>query len=71
MDKIERVQVNGATAYWVSAPHEVIYEDPTGRTRTETARLAAKTLIWQVGKVTYRLEGDFTREQAISIANGG
>ncbi|MEV4320444.1 hypothetical protein [Actinocrispum sp. NPDC049592] len=69
--QLEHVSVNGTTAYWVAAPHEVIYEDKDGATHTEAARLSEKTLVWQVGKVTYRLEGDFTREQAISIASEG
>jgi hypothetical protein len=68
---LEPVQVNGTTAYWVNAPHEVIYVDRNGSTRTETARLAGKTLVWQAGEVTFRLEGDLTRQQAISIASGG
>ncbi len=69
--QLEHVSVNGRTAYWVAAPHEVIYEDKAGNTHTEAARLSGKTLVWQVGEVTYRLEGDFTREQAISIASEG
>jgi hypothetical protein len=69
--ELEPVQVNGTRAYWVNGPHEVIYVDRGGSNRTETARLAGKTLVWQVGDVTYRLEGDYTKEQAISIASGG
>jgi hypothetical protein len=68
---LEEVQVNGTVGYWVGAPHEVIYVDSNGTDRTETARMSAKTLVWEVGKVTYRLEGDFTKEQAISIASAG
>jgi hypothetical protein len=70
-DQLEQVLVNGTNAYWVNGPHEVIYEAPDGRTRTETARMSAKTLIWQVGRTTLRLEGDFTKDKALSIAESG
>ncbi|TCO63009.1 hypothetical protein [Actinocrispum wychmicini] len=70
-DQLERIKVNGVDGYWVNGPHEVIYDDPRGYTRTGTARMSAKTLIWQVGTTTLRLEGDFTRERAVSIAENG
>jgi hypothetical protein len=69
--EVEQVQVNGTEAYWVNGPHEVIYVDRDGRDRTETARMSAKTLIWQVDHTTLRLEGDFTKDKAISIAATG
>ena len=68
-DDFEYVQVGGDNAVWVPGPHEVYYVDRNGRTRTESARLSAKTLIWQHGNVTMRLEGDFTQEQAVAIAS--
>jgi hypothetical protein len=59
---------DGTFAIWISAPHDVSYVDATGTTRTEAAHLASSTLIWAVGPVTLRLEGDFTREQALAVA---
>lgn len=61
-------QLGSEPAIWVDRPHEVIYVDERGGYHQESARLAAKTLIWQVGDVTLRLEGDFTRDEAIAIA---
>jgi hypothetical protein len=55
-------------AVWIDRPHQVVYVDRDGEYRQESARLSAKTLIWQVGNVTLRLEGDFTQEQAIEVA---
>jgi hypothetical protein len=55
-------------AIWVDRPHEVVYVDRDGRYRTESARLSARTLIWQAGDVTLRLEGDFTLERALEVA---
>lgn len=37
-------------------------------TRTETARLAAKSLLWQKNGITYRLEGDRSLEEMTEIA---
>ncbi|RLP87114.1 hypothetical protein [Micromonospora sp. CV4] len=62
------VQVDGEFAVWVDGPHVLSYVDRTGEVRKETARLAASTLIWQDADVSYRLEGDLTRAEAIEIA---
>ncbi|MEU5909739.1 hypothetical protein [Micromonospora sp. NPDC047527] len=64
----EWTQVNGDFAVWVDGPHTLTYVDRTGQVRTETGRLAASTLIWQDRGVSYRLEGDLTRPEAIAIA---
>ncbi|MEO3780919.1 hypothetical protein ABGB16_29765 [Micromonospora sp. B11E3] len=64
----EWVQVGGESGLWVGGPHAMSYVDRTGGVRVETARLAASTLIWQQGEVTYRLEGDLTRPEAVEIA---
>jgi hypothetical protein len=56
------------TGLWVDGPHEVIYVDRAGEYHTESARLSGKTLIWQHGTVTLRLEGDFTLDEALTIA---
>jgi len=65
----EYLQIGGANAVWVPSPHPLYYVDRDGKYRTESARLSAKTLIWQRGEVTLRLEGNFTEEQAVAIAN--
>ncbi|MFD1051389.1 hypothetical protein ACFQ1S_40535, partial [Kibdelosporangium lantanae] len=70
-DQLEPITVNGVSGYWVNGPHEVIYDDPGDNTWTEAPRLAGRTLIWQVGTTTLRLEGDFTKEQALAIAEAG
>jgi len=65
----ERVRVGGEQGIWIEGPHEVMYVDRAGEWRTETARLAARTLIWQQGNVTLRLEGQFTLAQALEVAS--
>ncbi|MGH3716715.1 MAG: hypothetical protein ACRDT4_25140 [Micromonosporaceae bacterium] len=65
---IEWVKVGGTSAWWIPRPHEVVVLAPDGTERREQARLAGKTLIWQYGSVTLRLEGDLTRDRAVAIA---
>lgn len=64
----EIVQVGDRRALWVRGPHAVVYVDRTGQTRTESARLAANTLIWPEEGVTLRLEGDVTLDRAVAVA---
>ena len=65
---VEPVSVAGHRGAWVNGPHEVVYIGRDGQFRTQSARLSARTLIWQTGAVTLRLEGNLSREQALAIA---
>lgn len=67
-DDAEMVRIDGQRALWVRGPHEVVYVDRQGDTRTESARLAGNTLIWQEDGATLRLEGDLSRAHAITVA---
>ncbi|MEV6814002.1 hypothetical protein [Micromonospora sp. NPDC051296] len=64
----EWTQVGGQQAVWVGGPHPVSYVDRSGTVREESARLAAATLIWEEGGVSYRLEGQLTMTEAVEIA---
>ncbi|MFG2054353.1 hypothetical protein ACGFI9_09990 [Micromonospora sp. NPDC048930] len=66
---VEWVQVDGDFALWIGRPHALAYVDRGGTVRVETARLAGATLIWQEAGVSYRLEGDLSRDDAIRIAD--
>lgn len=44
------------------------FRDRDGQFRENTARLAGKTLLWQLGDVTLRLEGELSKEEALRIA---
>ncbi|MFG1673718.1 hypothetical protein [Micromonospora sp. NPDC049282] len=61
-------QVHGDFAIWVGGPHALAYVDRRGTVRVATARLSAATLIWQDAGVSYRLEGDLTRDEALDVA---
>ncbi|WP_341716175.1 hypothetical protein QQG74_19395 [Micromonospora sp. FIMYZ51] len=63
----EWTQVGAASAIWISAPHPVSYVDRAGTVRQADARLSAATLIWADLGVTYRLEGELTRAEAVAI----
>jgi hypothetical protein len=65
---VEWTQVHGGFAIWIGRPHTLAYVDRSGTVRVETARLAAATLIWEEAGVSYRLEGDLTRDEAVAIA---
>ncbi len=65
--RVVRVEL-GDGGWWIPSPHELLYLDPSGQTQYESARLAERTLIWQRDSVTYRLEGAFSKEQALAVA---
>ena len=61
--------IGGRQGYWVAGdPHTVLYLDPFGEVRENTVRLAGNTLLWQRGRLTLRLEGIGSREQAVAVA---
>lgn len=64
----EEVAVGPYRGLWVRGPHEVVYVDRNGSVLSESARLAGNTLIWEARGVTLRLEGAYSREQAIAVA---
>jgi hypothetical protein len=66
--QVERVSVNGRLGAWLEQPHAVMFKDPQGQVRDNRARLAGKTLLWQDGEVTLRLEGDLSKAEALRIA---
>jgi hypothetical protein len=64
---VERVDV-GDAGWWIPAPHVLVYAGPDGSLQFQEPRLAGRTLIWQQGAVTYRLEGAFSKERAVETA---
>ncbi len=65
--KVEPVDL-GDQGVWLEEPHVLAFVDRDGNFRQSTARLAGKTLIWQQGDVTLRLEGDLSKQEALRIA---
>ena len=68
--RLESVPLNGGVAYWLSGqPHQFFYFDPNGNFQPETLRLAGNTLLWERGGLTYRLEAQVSKEEAVRIAS--
>jgi RNA polymerase sigma-70 factor (ECF subfamily) len=68
IDDLEWVTVKGGYAVWLGKPHAIAYIDREGQERVETARTAGPTLAWEIGAVTYRLEGVADKNEALRIA---
>lgn len=67
--RIEDVQVNGGRGFWIEGePHLFFYRDEAGNIWNETLRLAGNTLLWEQDGVTFRLEAQVSREDALRIA---
>jgi hypothetical protein len=67
--RVERVVVDGRPALFLSGePHVFYYVDASGESHEGTAYLARDTLLWTRGGITFRLEGDLSRTQALEIA---
>jgi hypothetical protein len=64
----EWFEVAGRPALWLPDPHPLVYIDRQGVRHTETNRLAAASLIWTDGTVSYRLEGVPSAAEALAIA---
>jgi hypothetical protein len=66
---IETVAVEGGAGLWIAGrPHSFFYRDASGQVRDETVRLAGNTLLWERDRLTLRLEGAATRDDALRIA---
>jgi hypothetical protein len=67
--RVERLSVGGAPGYWVEGdPHTVLYIDENGNNFPDSLRLAGNTLLWERDGVTFRLEADISKAQALRIA---
>jgi hypothetical protein len=67
---VEEATVRGVPAYFLSGdPHVVMLLDENGIPYQETARLARDVLVWEEHGRTIRLEGDFTRADAVALAD--
>lgn len=63
----EHVDVAGRDALWFPVPHEVVVVPEGGAPETHAPRLSAQTLVLPFGGLTFRLEGDLTRQRAVEI----
>ena len=69
--RIEETSVNGDPGWWLEGkPHMIVVIESPDRMRPETLRLAANTLVWEHGGVTYRIESKLSKAEAMRIAVG-
>jgi hypothetical protein len=66
----EEVSVNGDPGWWIAGQPHMIYVEVGGRGQSVPLRLAANTLIWEHGGVTYRIESGLSKADAFRIAAG-
>jgi hypothetical protein len=64
-DALVEVKVNGRPAAWIPVPHEISVATDEG---SETFAVTGNVLIWQAGDLTYRLETELGRSEAIVLA---
>lgn len=67
---VQLVRVGDNPGYWIAGdPHEVVITDAEGEVVHDSARLAANTLVWTEGDITYRLESALDRDEAVELAS--
>lgn len=66
---VEQVLVDGARGVYIGGDsHFLVFLDEQGNPIEESARLARNVLVWERDGVAFRLEGEFTKEQALELA---
>ncbi|MBM2822130.1 MAG: hypothetical protein HW413_876 [Thermoleophilia bacterium] len=67
--RVENVSVVGERGFLITgSPHLVLLVDQHGTVVEESARLARSVLVWEANGIMYRLEGDFTSDEALALA---
>jgi hypothetical protein len=65
---VEDIDVAGVPGAWIEGDQHVFLVEVWGTVVERRSRLAGNVLLWERDGVTFRLEGDLTREQALAIA---
>ncbi|MBA2741493.1 MAG: hypothetical protein H0U46_05725 [Actinobacteria bacterium] len=65
---LEETLVDGSPAFYLSgSPHVVLLLDERGNVIEDSIRLAGNVLLWQDDDIAFRLEGDFTLDEAVEL----
>ena len=67
---IQETSVNGDPGWWVAGEPHTVFVKVSGTDYQVQLRMAANTLIWEHGGVTYRIESGLSRADAFRIAAG-
>ena len=65
---VEHVDVNGAPGLWLEGAHGIALRSPDGDTAYVAMRLAANALVFERGGVTFRVEIDGPKQEALKVA---
>ena len=66
---LTETSVNGDPGWWIAGEPHLIVVRVGGTDQPETLRLAANTLVWEHRGVTYRIESDLSKPDAMRIAS--
>jgi len=67
---LQETSVNGDPGWWVAGEPHIVFVQVSGTDYQVQLRMAANTLIWEHGGVTYRIESSLSRADAFRIAAG-
>ena len=65
---IEEVEVGGNRGIWMEGAHILYLRVAEGDYKDIQIPIEGNILVWTEGVITYRLEGDYTKEEALRIA---
>ena len=66
--RVEQVDVNGAPGLWLEGAHGIALLSPEGETAYVNMRLSANALVFERGGVTFRVEIDGPKQEALKLA---
>jgi hypothetical protein len=67
---LEETSVNGDPGWWIAGEPHLVFVQVGGTDQEVSLRMAANTLIWEHGGVTYRIESSLSKADAFRIAAG-
>ncbi len=67
---LQETSVNGDPGWWIAGEPHMVFVQVGGTDQQVSLRMAANTLIWEHGGVTYRIESGLSKADAFRIAAG-
>jgi len=67
---LEETSVTGDPGWWIAGEPHLVFVQVGGTDQQVSLRMAANTLIWEHGGVTYRIESSLSKAGAFRIAAG-
>ena len=67
---LQETSVNGDPGWWIAGEPHLVFVQVGGTDAQVSLRMAANTLIWEHGGVTYRIESSLSKADAFRIAAG-